>query len=261
MDVIRLWKRIGETPLQALQRARNDYHIPDWKKSCYTGRLDPLAQGEMTILLGDQIHQSMYYNTANKTYRFQAILGVSTTSYDPLGRITNVRQVTAAQAEHFMEQVIQLSGKTEQQLPPYSAYRYKGQPLWKHAVQGTLPDPLPTKTVQIYRVRALHPHPTQVSLDELRTEILADIQEVQTCSPQGVHDYNAFIGDWQSLQSGQLDHFYRICLEAEVGTGTFVRAIVYDTAQRLGIPAHTFRITRVRCVLPQDTLCIMSSVS
>lgn len=242
MDIIRVWKRIGETPLDALLRAKQEFNIGG--KACYTGRLDPMAQGSMTILFGDQVHNAHEHNRSSKIYRFQAVLGVSTNSYDPLGRITNVRQVTAAEAELFYNQITSINGDIRQEIPPCSAYRYQGKPLWKHEVEGTLPQPLPTKIVKVYSITPLQSHPTTVILDEYRKDVLSDISDIGG----SVFDLDRITGDWNDLQSWQISHVYRICLEANVGSGTFVRALVHDTAKNIGIPAHAFRITRVKLI-------------
>lgn len=249
MDVTLIWKRIGESPLQALERTRIDYGFPPSLRACYTGRLDPVAQGEMAILWGDRVHQSHYFNGKDKTYRFQAHLGISTSSYDVLGRITNIRPVTYTQAKQFVDELLKLNQAPdqtiEQVLPPASAYRYKGLPLWLHAKQGTLPNPLPTKKVKLYQIKTLQDHPTKISMELHRAEALDDINDFRLLNPVADFDYHSFISDWTDLHDGQIDYFYRICLEATVGSGTFVRALVHDTATKLGIPAHTFRITRI----------------
>lgn len=249
MDVIRVWKRIGETPLQALSRTRKEYDIPEDIVGCYTCRLDPMAQGAMTMLFNDMVNEKTQkkFNSSSKTYRFQAILGISTTSYDPLGRIQNIRQVTAEEAKQFMIKICELGGEIEQRLPPCSAYRYKGKPLWLHAINGTLPDTLPTKRVHVYSVHALQPHPTIVSLEKYRSAALSDISDVKGLNPDANFQYDDIISDWCELREGQpLNYVYRVCLEANVGSGTFVRSLVHDTAQELGIPAHAFRITRTQ---------------
>jgi tRNA pseudouridine55 synthase len=200
----------------------------------------------MTLLFGHQIHQSHRFNASSKTYRFQAIIGVSTTSYDPLGRIVNVRQVAAQEAEKFITEILKLQGDIEQILPPCSAYRYKGKPLWKHSMEGTLPNPLPVKSVKIHSIKSLQPHPTMVSLNEIRAEVLGDIGDFQRLNPEADFNFESIQEDWKDLREAQIQHFYRICLEATVGSGTYIRSLVYDIAKKLGIPAHAFRITRVR---------------
>lgn len=238
MDILQVWKRIGETPLEALERATQEYDKKT--KACYTGRLDPMAQGVMTLLFGDQIHQSTTFNERSKTYRFQAVLGISTTSYDAMGRITQVRPVSFTEAEAFTAKLLELTGEITQVLPPCSAYRYKGKPLWVHEQNGTLPNPLPTKQVVVHSIKCLQPHPTTIMLDQYREQVLDDISSV---SPEGNFDIVNILNDWKELPS---DHvIYRICIEAHVGSGTFVRSLVYDTARLLSIPAHAFRITRI----------------
>lgn len=246
MDTLRIWKRIGETPLQALHRARLEYNIDPVKKACYTGRLDPMAQGAMTLLFGDQVHRSMEHNSSQKIYQFQAVLGASTSSYDPLGRITNVRQVTATEARQFKDKMLELPrvGEFQQPLPPYSAYRHRGEPLWKHANAGTLPPLLPTKLVEVFSIKALQPHPTMISLDQYRNEVMDDIDDLQSLSPNAQFKIPDIRSDWMDLRVSQLRNFYRVAFETDVRSGTFIRSLVYDTAQSIGIPAHAFRITR-----------------
>lgn len=238
MDTIQLWKRIGETPLEASRRIQDEYMKS--QKVCYTGRLDPLAQGYMTILFDDEVHHAPSYNGKSKTYRFQAVLGIETDSYDVLGRITNHRQITALEAEAFMKKMTGLSGRMEQEIPACSAYRYKGQPLWQHAKNGTLPYPMPTKQIEIYSVSALQAHPTMLSVGAYRKDVLDDIADVTR--PAGFA-FGQIIEDWESQPEITL---YRVCFDATVGSGTFIRSLVHDTAISLGIPAHAFRITRLR---------------
>lgn len=247
MDVIKAWKRIGETPLQALNRVRHDYHVPGGKPGCYAGRLDPLAQGVITMLYGNAIHQAKIHNHADKIYKFQAVLGVSTTSYDPLGRITNYRQINSDEAENFQTELLKLSGNhdLEQPLPPCSAYRFQGKPLWKHVIDGTVPDPLPSKMVKIYSVSPLHAHPTMVNLKDYRKECIDDINDFQCLNATASFHFNEIRQDWNDLDDTSVKHLWRICFYAKVGSGTFIRSLVSDTGRRLGIPAHAFRIIRI----------------
>jgi tRNA pseudouridine55 synthase len=248
MHVIKAWKHIGETPLQTMDRIRADHHLHPGLKSCYTGRLDPMAQGQITLLFGDMIYQAQRYNHASKTYRFQAILGISTTSYDPMGRITSFRQIQASEAERFRQEMLKVVGPIIQPLPPCSAYRYKGKPLWRHMKEGTLPEPLPSRPVTILSMNALHDHPTQIDFSQYRAECLDDILDVKKLNPgPNSFQYPEIIDDWESQT--HMAHVWRIGFEVKVSSGTFVRALVHDLGVRLGIPAHAFRITRTRSEL------------
>lgn len=246
MHVIKAWKKIGETPLQTLQRVARDYNFHLGIKSCYTGRLDPMAQGQITLLFGDAIYQAPRHNQANKIYRFQAILGISTTSYDPMGRITSFRQIQDSEAETYIKEMLKILGTIEQELPPCSAYRYKGKPMWKHVVDGTLTSPLPTRAVSVLQIRSLSDHPIKIGFSQYRAECLDDIKDVQALNPHSFK-YCEIIDDW--TEQSHLTHIWRICFEAKVSSGTYVRSLVHDLGARMGIPAHAFRITRTGCLL------------
>ena len=240
---IRAWKKIGETPLQTLTRVQREYGIPDSVKMCYTNRLDPMAQGVITILIGDSIHTAKLHNSHDKVYRFQAILGVGTVSYDPMGRICNTAPVPYNKALQYQKEMLQYTGPIEQKLPPCSAYRYKGKPLWQHVVDGTLPAELPTKSVQVHSIKALYGRPTAITMSQYRAEALGDINDVR--SGGGNFDYDNIISDWRDLPGDTL--LYRCVYEVHVSSGTYVRALVKDIGDKTGIPAHAFRITRVSC--------------
>jgi tRNA pseudouridine55 synthase len=244
MHVIKAWKQIGESPLQVIERLREDHRLPEALKACYTCRLDPMAQGMITILFGNMIHQAPKYNLSSKIYRFQAILGVSTTSYDPMGRHTNFKQITPSEAKRFQTEMLTRIGTYEQVLPPCSAYRYKGKPLWMHFRDSTLPTDLPTKTVTVNEIVSLQMHPTMVSLESYLAECTSDIKDVRKCNP-GIFTYDEILDDWDSLRDKQcVTHIWRIVFIANVESGTYIRSLVHDLGKELNIPAHAFRITR-----------------
>lgn len=245
-SVIRMWKKIGETPLQTLSRARSTYNIADDIKACYTGRLDPMAQGIIVILFGTEIHRAPEFNHSDKTYQFQAILGISTDSYDAMGRIHDVHDihdVQYSQAQEYLNRILQISGVIDQPMPPCSAYRYKGKPLWMHHRAGTLPSILPTKKVNVHSIDAICPNPLQISLGQYRKECLDDIKDVGMPSEREGFPIEEITKDWKSCNKNIV--LYRILLRAHVSSGTYIRSLVHDIGQSMNIPAHAFRITRI----------------
>ncbi len=242
--IIRMWKKIGETPLQTLSRARDTYNIAADIKACYTGRLDPMAQGVIVILFGEEIHRAPEFNSRDKTYQFQAILGVSTDSYDAMGRINKVHDITYAQAKQYLNNILQLTGQLDQPMPPCSSYRYKGKPLWMHHRAGTLPSVLPKKKVHVYEVDALCPNPIYMTLGQYRKECLDDIGDVTDPEERdGVFPLKLIKGDWKACDKNVV--LYRVLLRAHVSAGTYIRSLVHDTGNATGIPAHAARITRI----------------
>ena len=59
-----------------------------YKDIAYAGRLDPLAHGDITILLGKEKQLMDFYTAAAKTYYVKFIIGLSTDTTDFLGLIS-----------------------------------------------------------------------------------------------------------------------------------------------------------------------------
>ena len=246
MTILTAWKYIGETPLQAMLRAINEHRLPTENVNfCYTGRLDPMAQGMMVILYGDEEVKlsNTHFNLSKKTYRFQAILGISTTSYDPMGKIVDVAEVLPSEANKFHKAMLELgqTGKFKQFFPPCSAYKYKGQPLWVHAKNGTLPVIMPFKEREIYDIKSLN-NPVNITVGQYRKSCINDMHDVQEYNGEAFK-CSEIIEDWLKLNRNI--SLWRFQYEVQVSSGTYVRSLVNDIAKQFGIPAHAFRITRV----------------
>ncbi len=241
MAIVSVWKRIGETPLQAVDRARKEHHLENINPACFTGRLDPMAQGVMTCLFGEAIKHQDEYNARDKTYRFQAILGISTTSYDAMGKIADISHISYDTAMKFHRHMLSKRGKFTQAFPPYSAMRIKGKPLWWHAKHGSLPAVLPSKEREIYTIKEIC-KPINLSVGTYRRAAISDIKDVQECNGSDGFDCEKIIKEWRNLDRDI--EVYRIDYEATVSSGTYIRSLVNDLGSQLGIPAHAARITR-----------------
>ena len=61
MALLPIYKKIGQTPLQLVEEAKNKYKITE--KVSYLGRLDPMAHGLMVLLVGSETkNQEKYQN-------------------------------------------------------------------------------------------------------------------------------------------------------------------------------------------------------
>jgi tRNA pseudouridine55 synthase len=241
MPIISVWKRIGETPLQATERARKEYGITD-EQACFTGRLDPMAQGIQISLFGSDVSMSERFNTCRKTYRFTAILGIATSSYDPLGDITDIVDIPYDQAQRFHQKMLAIRGKMIQAFPPCSAYRYKGRPMWWHAKNGSLPKPMPAKEREIYSVKEIS-SPINLPVSTYRRTVIEDIKDVNYYNGDKFNG-SRVIGGWRGLKKDI--PVWRAQYEVTVSSGTYVRSLVHNLGVELGIPAHAMRITRLK---------------
>ena len=86
-NVLNLYKQVGITPLQLIKKfVRSNPEYKD-EKLGYAGRLDPMAEGVMIILVGDENKKREKYLDLNKKYEVGILFGVSTDTHDVLGLI------------------------------------------------------------------------------------------------------------------------------------------------------------------------------
>src|SRR3990167_11197474 len=83
-------KKIGETPLERLEKVRKEEKIDAKTPMTYAGRLDPMAQGLLIILVGEECKNKEKYTNLNKEYELEIIFGIETDTQDVLGLIKKV---------------------------------------------------------------------------------------------------------------------------------------------------------------------------
>ena len=238
--MITTYKQMGETPFMAMKRALREHNIPSNISSCYHGRLDPLAQGLMTVLVGSQLVKSRFMlPNKPKTYRFQAILGISTDSFDPMGKLMEVwEHVSKAQVDSCVSGLLARNGKTFMQAyPAVSGKLYKSKPLWYYHKEGiSVPKISAERTV--HEIRLLS-QPVSITLLEYLKEILPELRKI---TPEiGDFDTKTIIKEWMKLD--RCITLTKVCLEATVSQGTFIRSLVNDSCG--SVPAHAWKITRI----------------
>src|SRR5690242_6674833 len=80
-----LYKTLGETPLECIQRFKKEN--PEFEKvnMTYAGRLDPMAEGLLLVLSGELVKEKEKYLDLPKTYIVEVLWGVETDTLDILG--------------------------------------------------------------------------------------------------------------------------------------------------------------------------------
>jgi tRNA U55 pseudouridine synthase TruB len=63
-----IYKKLGETPLECLEKYRSEMNISSEVKLSYIGRLDPMAEGEMIIIEGEENKDREKYLNFDKEY-------------------------------------------------------------------------------------------------------------------------------------------------------------------------------------------------
>lgn len=130
--VLLLDKPVGLTSNGALQAAKR---LLNACKAGHTGSLDPIATGLLPLCFGDATRLSQFLLESDKRYWTVFRLGVSTTTHDSEGDVTQTREVKVARVD--VERVLpRFRGMISQVPPMYSAIKHGGQPLYKLARAG-----------------------------------------------------------------------------------------------------------------------------
>lgn len=119
------------------------------KKIGHAGTLDPMASGVLLVLLGQGTKLSGHLMSGGeKVYAGTVCLGRTTDTWDAEGKIIAESDASFITPAMVAEAVSLFEGDTEQNVPPYSAAKHGGKPLYELARKG-LDVPVKTKTVHV----------------------------------------------------------------------------------------------------------------
>lgn len=253
-NILNLYKKVGETPLECLNRYRSTHPELDSVSMTYLGRLDPMAEGVLLTLAGDS-PSVLREKTLNlpKEYEFECLWGIETDTYDTLGKITKTRQpgrLTSLEGE--IEEVAQRCvGKRMQTYPTYSSKTVLGKPLFMWAREGKIGQiEIPTREVEIYSIRVIN-HKTISAHDLLR-----NIKN-KTSLVKGDFRQEEILNLWKKTLSDKgEDSFVVTKIKTSVSSGTYIRSLVHEMGKTLGYEGTTLSIkrTRVGDYLIEDSL-------
>jgi len=130
----------------------------------HAGTLDPDASGVLPVCLGQGTRVVEYLAEADKAYRAQIELGVTTDSYDASGSVTRRDDPSAISREQVEAALESFRGVIEQVPPMYSAVKYQGKRLYQLARQGIEVD-RKARPVRIDRLDIIDWQPPVVVID------------------------------------------------------------------------------------------------
>ncbi|WMW64857.1 tRNA pseudouridine(55) synthase TruB [Nitratidesulfovibrio liaohensis] len=141
----------GPTSAQCIARVKR----LGQKKIGHAGTLDPMARGVLLVLLGHATKISGHLMAdGEKVYLGTLRLGTTTDTWDAEGSVTATAPYDHVTPDDIRREVENWLGSTEQEVPPYSAAKHQGQPLYKLSRAGR-ETPVKTKTVEISRAQVV----------------------------------------------------------------------------------------------------------
>jgi tRNA pseudouridine55 synthase len=234
--VLPVWKYRSETLSDLLVRIRTAHDMPLDVPITYAGRLDPMADGLVLLLLGETCKEKQTYLDMDKTYHFTVLFGVSTDSYDVLGKVSEYRSIDTVSRDALLEAMTILSKETSWPYPPYSSRTIDGVPLFAHARNNTLPSDIPAKRGNIRHIELNDISHEKLSI--LIETIASDIEKIT-----GDFRQEEIINSWNVV--GDID-IGMASFTATVSSGVYIRSIAHMLGAKLGIPALAYSITRTK---------------
>lgn len=238
---IKIYKNKGETPLECIKRFKKDN--PEYKdeKMTYAGRLDPLAEGLLLVLVGEECKNKEKYLVLDKEYELDILLGFSTDTYDILGKVTEVFNKTfvipvKTDIQNIMNSFV---GKFFQKYPLYSSKTLNGKHLFEYAKEGSLDsEEIPEKEVEIKKIEILDYKKIE------KTDFERKIED-SILSVSGDFRQDDILKSWkESLVASSLDEYGIISIKVVCTSGTYMRSLANSFGLKIKIPSLAFRIKR-----------------
>jgi len=176
--IFELYKKEGETPLEAIEKFRKENVRFGDQKMTYAGRLDPMAEGVLLVLVGEECKNKDEYLGLDKEYEFEILWGFQTDTYDTLGIPKINKRFKHSDILESVGMLEKMKGKFRQKYPPYSSMTVKGKQLFQWAREGRLGEiKIPEQEVEIYNTELLGEK--YLSREELIENILKRIDKVK----------------------------------------------------------------------------------
>ncbi len=243
--ILPMYKKWGETPLEALNRLREA--LPELQKATlsYAGRLDPLAEGVMLILVGPKANRDRkMYLSLDKSYEVEVLLGVSTDTGDLLGLITEVKIPLAQQLpdpEFMKDKIKAMAGSHSFPYPSFSSRAIKGKSLFQWAKEGKLSEiEIPTTNVHIHSADVLEMR--RINVDDLVNKAVQSAQKVS-----GDFRQDQIISGWNEFLIKNLSRTFAVIkIRIDCSSGTYMRTLAEHIGKNFGVPGLAFSIKRVK---------------
>ena len=241
-QVLTLYKPVGISPLQCIYQFRQQHPEYQKVKLGYAGRLDPMADGLLLVLSGEENRNRKQYEALPKEYECKILFGIETDTYDILGKITNgSNTIHRVSYETLQNILLTYIGKHKQPYPPYSSQPVNGKPLYYWAREGKLDGlAIPAKDIEIYAIALVKT--ARITGKELQKQINEKIANVT-----GNFRQKEILEIWNSFFENYPDITFPIAyLRISCSSGTYIRSFAHNLGKQLQTNAIALSITRTK---------------
>lgn len=244
-------KELGQTPLQAIEAWKSAHPEYASLPASYAGRLDPMAEGLLLVLLGDECKRQDTYRDLDKEYEIEVLLDIATDTGDVLGMPIYTSKNTSVSGETLSRTLRTQSGTHVVPYPVFSSKTVFGKPLFLHALEGTLDSiQIPTHTETVYHITLLGTeHINKTALASRVTFMTLRAPRTDEPSKALGADFrqDAIRTAWDGLLAKVPGREFLILrLRVVCGSGTYMRTLAERIGTTLGTRAFALSIRRTR---------------
>ncbi len=230
--MINAYKKSGETMDQFVSRVKAENSI---KKLAYTARLDPMAKGIVPFLIDEECSNIKNHLGSGKTYQVKIIIGIQTDSDDPLGIITKKLDIKSDLALDVSKSIINylnlINNTTFKQ-----KYHHFSTKMLNHRRRQSI-NVIDSHDVSLYDYKLLKE-------DILDYEIWSEkiIKQIKLIDSKRNFRQEPTIKQWDALEIKKL---YYMKFSLNVSSGFFIRQLIRDMSDNIGIPLMSYNINRI----------------
>jgi len=229
-----VYKKSGITPYEAIQVFRNKFREYKNVKISHAGKLDPLAEGLMILVFGDEIRNLKKYLRLDKEYYAKICFGISTDSHDSLGIASSVLKCDF-DIEDLKNLIESLKGDYFQTIPKFSSKKIKGRSLVYYARKGIETDDVTSK-VEIKKIKVKKNY--FLSNHELMNYINKKVKVLK-----GDFRQDEILDTWKKVLFE--NNKFLICeVVIRCSSGTYIRSIAHDLGKRSNCNAFLLDLRR-----------------
>lgn len=245
MAVLFVYKSLGATPLQTLDALRVEFPDLAAEPMTYAGRLDPMAEGVLVVLTGDDRYRAKEFQQLDKTYQVTFALGFCSDTGDVLGMVerrgSEVHDEFARSLKEHVQANVErvLLGEHDVVMPVYSSYVVQGKPLHVWAKSHRLHEiVVPRRVMRVDAVRT-------GEITSLSREVFLDSVFEKIAKVSGDFRQAEILERWARVARGSGEVMLVSC-ELDVQSGTYIRSLAGVLGAYLGVGAIVYRLVRTR---------------
>lgn len=236
-NILPIWQPVGHSTYQITNLVAQKFG----KKATHTGVLDPLAEGVIIVLVGDERFKKMAHTSWLKEYEFEITFGVATDSFDGMGVTTHAAFDATVQRAQLEEALQSLVGPYAQKVPLYSARKVAGKRLYLYPKHGQPIPELPVKSGRIHSIELL-----DFGEAHLHTKINESIEKVKNIQ-KGEFRQTEIIAGWEEFLQKMPNQVVETAkIKVVLTRGLYVRSLAQDIAEKVGKHGFVSQLIRTK---------------